>query len=678
MTGCVRKIADLERAGEAAQRCPDRIGALHEINLALSSTLELRQVLNLLLEKLDLVLPFPVATTVRLWNPETQRLESLACRNLDEQEWRKRQVTSQGGRAYRVMQSGAPVVVPDVRLDPDTHDSSFFAKHGLVSYLGLPLTVRGRTIGVLGVYTREKHSFTADELEFLTTLAAQAAVAIHNARLYEEAEAAKKKAESANRYLDTALSRLARLYAAMTPLSAGESTKELAGAIIDRLIEATGADAAAIRLWDPDSGIFRILEQRGFSPDFLRLVGDAPAGGSIDWVITHGEPIIAPDIASDPRFKSGAQLKLGLRSCAILPFAVRGRVRGVIHVSSRKPNYFDADQREHLLAIARQMAIVVENLDLLHDLRRSRDELEKADRIKDEFLSVISHELRTPLNVILGYLQLLEGRALGPLTPEQCEALRKIDRQSRDLLRMIETILDATAADVRRPSAGGQAIEPSDLLATLRADCEALLDNDRVALEWDCDVALPVLRSDPRKIRQILLNLVDNALKFTPQGKVRISIRAREELPANSPESSAPDRAGRWLELEVADTGIGIQPDALPRIFDRFYQADTSITREHRGMGLGLYVVKQLTELLHGTITVQSQPGKGSTFTVRIPLSPVESRQNLSQRDTSAAADNDTAAGHPADARKRDAGAAESGLTSSGRRPASALRDTVK
>ena len=412
--GTIIKRRQLE---DQAQRNLERIRALHEIDTAISSTLDLRSVLNVLLEKVDHFFPYPTASTVRLMNEETGFLEALACRGLNEEEWKAQDSRSLGGRAKKVVETKAPLTVRNVQTAPQTSKPEMFRKYGLVSHLGVPLIAKNKTLGVLGLYTKQEHEFSPEEIEFFNTLADRAAIAIHNARLYE------------------------------------------------------------------------------------------------------------------------------------------------------------------------QMA--------------------KANKIKDEFLSVMSHELRTPLNVVVGYAGMIRDGLLGEVNPQQEEALRKMMDRANDQLALVNNILYATVLETEKITVESHAVVLGDFLKQLSSVYENPL-NKQLSFNWDCPSPLAVIHTDSAKLKQILQNLIDNAIKFTSKGSITISARLRED--------------NQQVEFQVADSGVGIPKDAMPFIFDKFRQVDSSETRSFGGVGMGLYIVKKFTELLGGTVEVESEAGKGSAFTVKIPV----------------------------------------------------------
>ena len=384
----------------------------------------------------------------------------------------------------------------------------------------------------------------------------------------------------------------------------------MVNAIIERLIEATGADAALIRIWDRDAGNYPAIGHRGYTDEFVEGRRPERAEGAIQWVIKHGEPIIAPDLSLEVRFQGKRQIALGLQSCAMLPLRVHGDIRGVIQLSSRKQGYFDVEQKDHLMAVARQMSVALENRELFYNLQASRNELERANKVKDEFLNVMSHELRTPLSVVVGYSTMLREEQLGPLTKEQEQGVDVIQRNSKELFTMIDSIMNATKIEAGSMIAEKDAVSPVELLTELKLIYD-FPTGKKIRFEWRFSEVLPSLWTDARKLRQILSNLINNAVKFTDEGSIVISAEAK------------PEGNDGWIEFRVSDSGIGIPPDERDKIFERFHQVDSSATRGFEGVGLGLYIVKSFTEMLNGRVSVSSEVGHGSTFTVLIPLQPL-------------------------------------------------------
>jgi len=233
--------------------------------------------------------------------------------------------------------------------------------------------------------------------------------------------------------------------------------------------------------------------------------------------------------------------------------------------------------------------------------------LRQTNKAKDEFLGVVSHELKTPLNVISGYSNMLSEGMLGEVTPIQEKALQTVSRQSKELHHVIDSVLQVNHIEAEMLQAECQEVNFWEFLSELRAFYDYPVGKD-VKLVWEFRADLPNLYADRGKLRHILENLINNAVKFTDQGSVTIAARNLA--------------AKKLMEFKVTDTGIGIPKELLPSIFERFRQVDSSDTKIYGGVGLGLYIVKKYTSLLSGTIQVESKLGQGTTFTLRVPCEP--------------------------------------------------------
>ncbi len=235
-------------------------------------------------------------------------------------------------------------------------------------------------------------------------------------------------------------------------------------------------------------------------------------------------------------------------------------------------------------------------------------ELERTNRLKSEFVATMSHELRTPLNIIIGYTGLLREGAFGPLTAEQAETQERVDTKARELLDLIAATLDLSRLDTGRVKVERVAIDLATLFREIDAEtCEA---HRKPGVTYACRLApgLPVLLSDPQKLKIVVKNLILNAAKFTDHGEIAVAVQPRDG----------------GVEISVTDTGIGIPAPVLPHIFEPFHQADSSSTRRHDGVGLGLYIVRRFLDVLGGTVDVASELGRGSTFRVWLPWQPTQ------------------------------------------------------
>jgi signal transduction histidine kinase len=286
--------------------------------------------------------------------------------------------------------------------------------------------------------------------------------------------------------------------------------------------------------------------------------------------------------------------------CFNLYFALRedGEVVGFqVAAYRQEPSPWTARQRRLAQGLSQTASLALENCRLVGKLR-------SADQLKSEFLNTMSHELRTPLHAILGYTQLLLEGTFGALEDEQIDTLRCVEERARDLTDLVDAILNLSHLEGGNISVSVNEVSPAALIREIDADFRRRVPKPGVTLAYDTDVGLPKLFTDGAKLKVVLRNLIDNALKFTESGSVIVSTRGY----------------GDGIEFTVADTGIGIRPEQLPIIFDSFRQGDGSMTRRHGGVGLGLYVAKRLTALLGGTLDVESEVGQGTLVRLWVPL----------------------------------------------------------
>jgi signal transduction histidine kinase len=325
-----------------------------------------------------------------------------------------------------------------------------------------------------------------------------------------------------------------------------------------------------------------------------------------DLVARTKVPLVVSDFsaASEPKVLEFLR-ENGFNSLVAAPLAVSDETLGVLSIYSKRQKLFPGQDITHLTRLSNQAAIAIHNSQLYEGTERHAVELEKANKLKDEFLSIISHELRTPINVIIGYLSVVREGIYGPINPNQAAALENSSQQSLELLAIVEMIMDASMIEAGEIAAHYYPISPASILDGLRARYTVPADK-QITIHWKFDSDLPTLVTDEPKLRKILESLISNALKFTTQGTVTI---AASHLPEE-----------QVLEFKVRDTGVGIPEESIPLIFERFRQLDSSNTRSYGGLGLGLYTANKLAEIIGGELRVESKVGVGSTFTLRLPM----------------------------------------------------------
>jgi signal transduction histidine kinase len=312
----------------------------------------------------------------------------------------------------------------------------------------------------------------------------------------------------------------------------------------------------------------------------------------------------------DERFPPIAPVwdSLGVGSAAFVPLVAAGEPVGVISFSFEGPRAFTASERGFLLALGQQAALAVERARLFDAERQARAAAESANRAKGEFLAVMSHELRTPLNAIGGYVELMEMGIRGPITELQMEDLRRIQASQRHLLGLVNEVLNYARIETGAVQYALDEVPVAALVASVQPLVGPQLAAKGIAFTASAREPAPVARADREKVRQVLVNLLSNAIKFTaPGGHVEVTC------------DGAPTPDGDQVAVRVRDTGIGIEPAELERIFEPFVQVNAALTRTHEGTGLGLAISRDLARGMGGDLTAESTPGVGSTFTLTLP-----------------------------------------------------------
>lgn len=364
--------------------------------------------------------------------------------------------------------------------------------------------------------------------------------------------------------------------------------------------------AATISWINKESGTLELIARRNLEPTEHPKPEGALEQGLPLAVMKRKTYLAISNAQLDPRTTNPEFFRSHrLVSYLGMPLIAKGEALGVLSFYTKEQREFTPDEVNFLNALVNQAAIAIYNSRLYEQTRKQAIELERSNKIKDEFLGVMSHELRTPLNIIMNYAEALRMGTFGEISPDQEKGTQKIRLQAGHLLTLINGILEITKIESGTVTVQREPLDLVDFMSENRSDYMMPMEKE-VMLEWDYPSTLPVIVSDRMKLKQILTNLVNNAIKFTDHGAVHISMQAT--------------KPGNVLELKVADTGSGISNDLLPYVFDKFRQIDSTTTRNHSGAGLGLYIVKTFVELLGGTISVQSNLGEGSVFTVRLPL----------------------------------------------------------
>ncbi len=494
--------------------------------------------------------------------------------------------------AEAVMYQGQMLVITSSRHHPLLAESQDEDR----AWLGVPVKTGLQVKGALIIGFPQPRSFTAHDLRVLGLLADQAAVAVESARLLQEVQ------------------QRARQLAAINAVSRDISSTLELPKVLERIAHHARnlmyADEVEIYLLDTDKQWLRPIVALGPFAEQLKRRPIRVGEGLVGYVAQTGISELVQDTSRDPRvIRIPGTPDAHALMCVALH--ARGELLGVIALT-RAPERgaFPPDALDFMTGLAQQAAIAIENARLYWNERALREEtaqmLEQQrhlEQVKDQFIQNVSHELRTPLTLVHGYAELLRSGGLGPLTPEQDEALEVIQRRAAFLGEMVTDF--TLLIEIQARGLRAELLDLPPLLHETIAAVQSAAATAGLTLEVDIPPRLPKIRGNPLYLRRVFDNLMSNAVKFTPSGG-QVGLRAWRE--------------DAFVCIAVSDTGIGIPPSEQERIFQRFYQVDGSSTRRHGGTGLGLAVVKEIVEAHGGTVSVKSAEGRGTVFTVRLPV----------------------------------------------------------
>jgi signal transduction histidine kinase len=375
---------------------------------------------------------------------------------------------------------------------------------------------------------------------------------------------------------------------------------------------------SAARLCDADKaiitrqegGVFFRAESYGWSPEFMEFVGSVPVvperGTCIGRTLLEGRVIHIPDAEADPDYTwTEARRVGGFRTMLGVPLLREGIPIGVLALTRSEVRPFTDKQIELVSTFADQAAIAIENVRLFDEIQDKSRQLAEASKHKSQFLANMSHELRTPLNAIIGVSEMLREDA--EALKQDLEPLDRVLGAGRHLLALINDILDLSKIEAGRMELHLETFPLAPVIEDVAKTIEPMATKSGNRLVIDCPADLGTIHADQTRIRQSLLNLASNANKFTEKGSVTIAAHQEQEN-------------GRdWITLAVTDTGIGMTPEQMGKLFQEFSQAPSSTASKYGGTGLGLVISRRFCQMMGGDIMVQSEPGRGSTFTIRLP-----------------------------------------------------------
>jgi signal transduction histidine kinase len=508
-----------------------------------------------------------------------------------------------GSLTGRVLLEGKAVQIPDVLADPEYSNPEPQRLGGYRTHLGVPLLREGSPIGVILVSRRTVRPFDEKHIELVTTFADQAVIAIENVRLFDEVQA-RTRDLSESLQQQTATADVLKVISRST-----FDLKVVLNTLVESAARLCEADMASIARQKGTN--YHLVATHGFPPgysEYIETLPMAPGQGSLTGrVLLEGKPVHIIDVLADPEYAMvEAQKKGGYRTTLAVPLLREGNPIGVLHLFRTVVRPFTDKQIELVETFADQAVIAIENVRLFDEIQDKSRQLEQASERKSQFLASMSHELRTPLNAIIGLTEMMVTHAPRFGTERAQEPLRRVNAAGNHLLSLINEVLDLSKIEAGKLELNPEPVNLARLIDEVIGTAGQLAEKNRNRLIVEAQENVGALNADTMRLKQILLNLLSNACKFTKEGEVALRVRKVAD--------------GRdWVELAVADTGIGLTAEQQAKLFQEFTQADSLTARRYGGTGLGLALSRKLARMMGGDVTVTSEPGKGSVFTVRLP-----------------------------------------------------------
>lgn len=605
--GVASDITERRQVEQALERRASQLAVLNYIGEQIASTIEIQKVLDSATHLIQKHFGYyQIGIFIPDWDREAlyMRSSSGAFSDLFPADYH---LPFGQGIAGWAGENKSVLLANDVRVEP-RYCNPFPNQIMTRSELAVPILIGDELAGVLDLQSPQINAFDENDVRVMKTVANQIAIAMENARLYEEV-----RRQLSERELQENMLRIHRDL--LIRLSSAKNLEEMLRVTVETLTTELNADQVALWLVDWEGNSVRPVIG---SPKNHPGPPSPLDRGITGLVARDGRPALITNVEQDD--KHGLLPETNSLLC--VPLILDRKVIGVISLESKASNAFTHDDLNLLSTLSNSLVVLIERARLFEEVERARMELEnraaelekanarllELDRLKSQFLANMSHELRTPLNSIIGFSEILADGLVGSVNSEQAECLKDILDSGRHLLTVINDLLDFSKIDAGRVKLEPASLEISTLFDELQRALAPLVEKKRQHLSFEQIGQLPPIIADPVRVKQVFLNLLSNANKFTPEGG-SIVTTCRELEPGT-------------LLFSVSDNGIGIRPEDHALIFEEFRQVDGSLTREVPGTGLGLTISKRIVELHGGRIWVESELHRGSTFYVTLPCTP--------------------------------------------------------
>ena len=473
---------------------------------------------------------------------------------------------------------------------------------GARTLLLVPMLKENVLVGAISIYREEVSPFSEKQTELVSNFASQAVIAIENVRLLTELRARTDE-------LGQSVEELRALGEVTQAVNSTLDLQTVLFTIVSKAVQLSDTDAGSIYVHDEMRQQFELQANYGMSDDLIAALKDhhLDISDAVARAAKQGEPVQVPDMRTEsPVPANELMLQAGYRARLLVPLLRFNEVMGALVVRRKAPGEFSKNTIDLLRTFAAQSVLAIQNARLFQEIEEKGRQLELASQHKSQFVASMSHELRTPLNAIIGLTEMMVTNAARFGTEKASEPLKRVHRAGQHLLGLINQVLDLSKIEAGKLELNPESVNLAPLIDEVIGTARQLAQQNKNNLAVEAQEKLGMLTVDPMRLRQILLNLLSNACKFTTQGEVKLRVRKVAD--------------GRnWVEFAVADTGIGMTAEQQAKLFEEFTQADSSTARRYGGTGLGLAITRKLARMMGGDVTVQSEPGKGSIFSVRLP-----------------------------------------------------------